>query len=196
MPRARRLVSDDSVFHIVQRGNNKQTIFREDKDFEKFLSIIRKYIAKFKVEIYHYCLMRNHIHILLKIFKKETLSKIMQGIFQSYRFYYKRNYGYIGYLYQGRYKSELIQDDSYLSECGRYIERNSLRAGIVKAPHEYKWSSCKRYISGQKDDIITENPLYEGFGKTIENRRSAYKEYVSTARPYEEMIDRQFGIDM
>ena len=178
----------------MQRGNNKQTIFREDEDFEKFLSIIRKYITKFEVEIYHYCLMRNHIHILLKIFKKETLAKMMQGILQSYRFYYKHKYGYIGYLYQGRYKSELIQDDSYLSECGRYIERNPVRAGIVKAPHEYRWSSCKHYISGQKDGIITENPLYESFGKTIESRRSAYKEYVSTARPYEEMIDRQFGI--
>lgn len=100
----------------------------------------------------------------------------------------------IGYLYQGRYKSELIQDDSYLSECGRYIERNPVKSGIVKAPDEYRWSSCKYYTSGQKDDIITENPLYESFGKTIESRRSAYKEYVSTARPYEEMIDRQFGI--
>ena len=194
MPRTKRLVSDDAVFHIVQRGNNKQTIFREDEDFEKFLSIIRKYIAKFKVEFYHYCLMRNHIHILLKIFKKDVLAKIMQGILQSYRFYYKRKYGYIGYLYQGRYKSELIQDDSYLSECGRYIERNPVRAGIVKAPYEYRWSSCKHYTSGQKNDIVTENPLYEGFGKTIESRCSAYKEYVSTARPYEEMIDRQFGI--
>ena len=194
MPRTKRLVSDDTVFHIVQRGNNKQTIFREDEDFEKFLSIIRKYITKFKVEIYHYCLMRNHIHILLKIFKKDTLAKIMQGVLQSYRFYYKRKYGYIGYLYQGRYKSALIQDDNYLSECGRYIERNPVRAGIVKAPYEYRWSSCKHYASGQKDDITTENPLYESFGNTIENRRFAYKEYVSTARPYEEMIDRQFGI--
>ena len=194
MPRTKRLVSDDSVFHIVQRGNNKQTIFREDEDFEKFLSIIKKYLSKFKVEIYHYCLMRNHIHILLKIFKRDVLAKIMQGILQSYRFYYRRKYGYIGYLYQGRYKSELIQDDSYLSECGRYIERNPVRAGIVKEPHEYRWSSCKHYISDQKNDIIIENPLYESFGKTMESRRSAYKEYVSTARPYEEMIDRQFGI--
>jgi putative transposase len=184
------------VFHVVQRGNNKQTVFREEEDFEKFLSIIRKYISKFKVEIYHYCLMKNHIHILLKIFKKETLAKIMQGIFQSYRFYYKRKYGYIGYLYQGRYKSQLIQDDSYLSECGRYIERNPVRAGIVKRPYDYKWSSCKHYVYGEGDDIITENPLYESFGKTIENRRSAYREYVSTTRPYEEMVDKQFGISV
>lgn len=196
MPTAGRLVSDDSVLHIVQRGNNKQTVFRETEDFEKFLSIIRKYIAKFKVEIYHYCLMKNHIHILLKIFKREELAKIMQGILQSYRFYYKRKYGYTGYLYQGRYRSELIQDDSYLLECGRYIERNPIRAGIVKSPDEYKWSSCKYYTSGQKDGITIENPLYASFGTNIESRRLAYKEYVCTPRPYEKIVDEQFEIDV
>ena len=194
MPRVKRLVGDDSVFHIIQRGNNKQSIFSEEEDFKEFLSIVGRYIAKFKVEIYHYCLMKNHIHILLKIFKKETLAKIMQGVFQSYRFYYRRKYGHTGYLYQGRYKSELIQDDSYLSECGRYIERNPVRAKIVKGPDEYKWSSCKYYTSGQKDDIITEDPLYENFGNTIKRRRANYKEYVSTPRAYEEILDRQFEI--
>ncbi|MFC1621152.1 transposase [Candidatus Omnitrophota bacterium] len=194
MPRIKRLVSDGSVLHIVQRGNNKQAVFRDEEDFKKFLSIIRKYIAKFKVEIYHYCLMRNHIHILMKIFEKKTLAKIMQGMLQSYHFYYKRKYGYIGYLYQGRYRSELITDDSYLSECGRYIERNPVRARMVKNPDEYKYSSCKHYISGHKDGVITENPLYESFGKTIKTRRSVYKEYVSMSRPYEQILDKQFGI--
>ncbi len=190
-----RLINDNSVYHIVQRGNNKQEIFKEDEDFERFLSTVKRYIIKYKVELYHYCLMINHVHFLIKIFKKEALAKIMQGIFQSYRFYYRQKYGYVGYLYQGRYRSELVAEDAYLLECGRYIERNPVRADIVKKPDEYKWSSCIYYTSCHKSDIITENPLYGNFENSPKERRQAsYKEYVSVPRPYEEIIDKGFNI--
>jgi len=190
MPIGRRLVYDDSVYHIVQRGNNGLKIFKGDEDFEMFLSIIGRYLYKFQLEIYHYCLMPTHLHLLLKVFDKEKLAKFMQGLLQSYRFYYKKKHAYTGYLYQNRYRNKWVSKDEYLLECGRYIERNPVRAGIVKNPDEYQWSSCMCYISGKKDDIITQDPLYVTFGDNLEKRQQGYKEYISVARPYEEIIDK------
>ncbi|MFC1621667.1 transposase [Candidatus Omnitrophota bacterium] len=194
MPTGKRLVHDDSLYHIVQKGNNGRKLFKDRKDFEIFLFLVRRYLKKFGVEIYHYCLMTTHLHILLKIFKKEELAKFMQGLLQSYRFYYKKRYGYEGYLYQGRYRSKSVSRDEYLLECGRYIERNPVRARIVKTPDEYKWSSCTFYASGLKNDIITEDPLYGSFGKNAKERQVSYGDYVFTSRPYEEIIDREFDI--
>ena len=194
MPMQRRIIYDGAVCHIVQRGNNKQKIFRTEWDYRKFLSLIMEYKNRIAFELYNYCLMPNHLHLLLKIFKKEDLSKLMQGLLQSFRFHYKRKYKYVGYLYQGRYKSKLIQKDSYLLDCARYIERNPLRAGIVKDLSQYKWSSYLFYAYGKKNDIITENPLYDGLGTDIMAKRKAYKDYVLTARVYEEIIDTKFGI--
>ena len=194
MPTTRRLICDDSIYHVVQRGNNGQGVFRDDEDYEKFLSLMRWYIKKFAFALYHYCLMPTHIHLLLKVLKKETLAKIMQGLLQSYRFYYRKKYSYLGYLYQGRYRSKIIENDEYLLECGRYIERNPVRARLVESAEQYKWSSGIFYIAGLKNDIVTEDPLYSSFGKNIQERRRFYKDYVSIARPYEEIMDKEFGI--
>ncbi|MDP8229476.1 MAG: transposase [Candidatus Gorgyraea atricola] len=194
MPTSKRLVYDDSMYHVIQKGNNGLKLFKDDEDFEMFLSIVRRYLRKFRLKIYHYCLMSTHPHLLLKIFNKEVLAKFMQALLQSYRFYYRRKYAYKGYLYQSRYRTKWVSRDEYLSECGRYIERNPVRAGIVKSPDEYRWSSCIHYTSGKENNIITENPLYEGFGKNLKERQRAYKEYVSTSRPYEEIMDKEFKI--
>lgn len=194
MPASRRLIYDDSLYHIVQKGNNGRKIFEEDADFEKFLFLMSRYLTKLKVEIYHYCLMPTHIHLLLKIFEKKVLAKFMQGILQSYRFSYKRKYDYAGYLYQGRYRSKFVAKDEYLLECGRYIERNPVRAGIVKNPEEYKWSSCSYYTHGKANNIITEDPLYYTFGNSRKECQKRYKEYVSMPRPYEEIVDKEFNL--
>ena len=108
MPKAGRQIYDGAICHIIQRGNNRQEIFKEDQDYKKFLSIIKGYKWVYPFEIYNYCLMRNHIHLLIKIPTAKDLAKIMQGIFQSFRFYFGKKYNYAGYLYQGRFKSKLI----------------------------------------------------------------------------------------
>ena len=194
MPTQGRVIYDGAVCHIIQRGNNKQKIFREDEDYGKFLSLIMEYKDKIAFEQYNYCLMPNHVHMLLKIIKKDDMAKLMQGIFQSFRFYYKRKYKYAGYLYQGRYKSKLIEKDSYFLECARYIERNPLRAEIIKDLSLYKWSSYNFYAHGQRNDIVTVNPLYTALGKDHRTREEAYKEYVLTPRAYEDVIDKEFKI--
>jgi len=194
MPAHGRIIYDGAVCHIIQRGNNRQKIFKEVEDYKKLLSLIIEYKAKFVFELYNYCLMPNHLHLLMKISKGDDLSRLMQGLFQSFRFYYKRKYKYTGYLYEGRYKSKLIEKDSYLLDCARYIERNPLRAGIVKDLSHCKWSSHLFYACGDKNDIITENPLYCALGDGIATRQKAYKEYVLTPRAYEEIIDKEFKI--
>ena len=194
MPANARIIYDGAICHIIQRGNNKQKIFKKGKDYEKILSIIKEYSRRYAFQLYNYCLMPNHLHLLLKIDKKEHLAKLMQGILQTYRFYYKRKHKYIGYLYQGRYKSKIIEKESYLLECARYIERNPLRAGMVKELVCYKWTSYLFYAHSQRNDIITENPLYTTLSLDKLERRNIYNEYVVTPRAYEEILDKAFGL--
>lgn len=166
MPRSKRVLCDDAVYHIIQRGHNKDTLFKASDDHKAFKLFIRRYKERFSFNIYHYCLMSNHIHILLKVSSGKELPRILQGITQSYSFYYRKRYNHSGYVYQNRYKAFLINDDLYLLECGRYIERNPVRAGMVKDPSLYYWSSYNFYAKGKADDIITTNPLYKEMGKS------------------------------
>lgn len=117
MPTAGRLICDGAVCHIIQRGNNRQKIFRDNGDYEKFLSLIKECKTRYDFDVYNYCLMSNHIHFLVKISHGRELSRLIQGTFQSFRFYYRRKYKYTGYLFQGRYKSKIIEKDTYLLEC-------------------------------------------------------------------------------
>jgi len=190
MPRLKRVLYDGAAYHIVQRGHNKDRLFTGPQDFTVFKDAIRKYKNRFSFDIYHYCLMSNHIHILLRVTKGEDLPRILQGITQSYSFYYRKTYKYTGYVYQNRYKSFLIEKDSYLLECGRYIERNPLRAGMVEELSQYHWSSYNFYSKGCKDDIITYSPMYEALGVTVQQRILRYGEYVLEPRPYEQVLDK------
>ena len=193
MPTSKRQIYDQAVYHIFQRGNNRQWIFKKDKDREKFLLLVMDYSSKYSFQLYNYCLMENHIHLLIKVSKAKDLAKLTQGLFQSYSFYYKKEYKYLGYLYQGRYKSKIIETDEYLLECARYIETNPLRAGVVKKLQNYKWASYNFYAYGHRNNLITSNPLYSSFGKE-KKRRKSYREYVLMPRMYENIIDAGLGI--
>ena len=190
MGRVKRLLYDGAVYHIVQRGHNKGRLFKNAKDYKAFKDFIRKYKERYIFDIYHYCIMSNHFHMLLKIREGFALPKVIHGITQSYSYYYRKAYKRIGYVYQNRYKSFLIEDDSYLLECGRYIERNPLRAGIVKDLSQYYWSSYNFYARGRPDDIITENPLYKDMGKVPEEKQRRYRDYVLEARPYDKIVEK------
>ena len=190
MPRGPRLLYDGAVYHIINRGHNRQILFKDSYDYEKLRVITKTYKEKYKFKLFNYCLMINHFHLLIRVREGRNLPKIMQSISQAYAKYHKRRYGNIGYLFQGRYKSLLIKEDSYLSECARYIERNPLRAGIVQELSDYSWSSYNYYANGKNDDIIDTNPAYHWFGKTPQERQVNYKAYVETTRPYEELMDK------
>ena len=191
MARARRVIFDNAVYHILNRGHDRGKLFRRPIDFKVFKELLIKYKQKFPLEVYHYCLVSNHFHILLKVLHGEDLPLLMKGLCQAYAFYYKKEYHLTGYLFQNRYKSIVIEKDSYLLECGRYIERNPVRAGITDSPHNYHWSSYNFYANGKPDVIITPDPTYIGLSAIEQERCGKYAEYVITTRPYEELLDRK-----
>ena len=194
MARKPRVVLDDGYYHAIQRGNDKKKVFRDRSDYDCFCVLLKKYLKIYKAFLYHYCLMPNHVHLLIKVTKAEDLSKLMQGINLSYTLYYKRKYKFTGSLWQGRYKSIVIDKDEYMMECGRYIERNPVRAGIVKKPEEYIFSSYKYYINDEKSNIITEDILYQWLGSCRSERQIKYRDYVLQDRAYDKILDRAFKL--
>ncbi|MFA5099860.1 MAG: transposase [Candidatus Omnitrophota bacterium] len=195
MPRAARVLVDNGYYHAITRGNDKRKLFRRKKDYKVMIAIMQKYLKKHMVDIIHYCLMPNHIHLLIASIKGEALPKFMQGVLQVYAHYYKKTYNSVGFVYQNRYKSMLIQNERYLIDCASYIENNPVRAKIVKKPEDYEWSSYRAYAFGKKDPLIGKlNPLYSGLGRTDKERQEAYIEYVNKQQPYEDIVDEMFEI--
>ena len=190
MGRKGRILVDGGVYHITARGHNRYRLFHDFNDYKAYKDFIREYKKRFDYYLFHYCLMPNHIHLLLKILNGNELPGLLQRLNQAYAKHYKRSYGLVGNLFQGRYKSTFIDKDSYLLDCGRYIERNPYRAGMVKDPSDYYWSSCKFYTKGENDDIITPNPLYLELSQDEIERMRIYHEYILEDRLYENMVDK------
>jgi len=191
MPRIARNIYDGNVYHVLSRGHNGIKLFKKESDYQQFKNLIVRYKKKYTFEIYHYALMPNHIHLLINVIEAKWIPKVMQGVLQTYAAYYKKIYKHTGYLFQGRYKSILIEDNAYLMECARYIERNPIRAGLCSKIEKYKWSSYKYYAKGNKDPIVTPDPFYLELSEDIEERKRLYAEYVSTDRPYDKLVDAE-----
>jgi len=195
MPRRERLAFNRSFHHVFTRGNDRKQIFKKEKDYQVFLLIVRKYLEKFRVSIINYCLMPNHLHLLIFVESGSELSKFMKIVLQVYANYHRKEYASVGFLYQNRFKSILIKKESYLLECARYIERNPFRAGLVNNISAYSWSSFSYYAKGIKDGIITkENPAFMALAETDIKKREAYIGFVSQERPYEQILDKEFHI--
>ncbi|MCM8789905.1 MAG: transposase, partial [Candidatus Omnitrophica bacterium] len=131
-----------------------------------------------KVDIFHYCLMDNHVYLVIWLRAQHTLSKCIKQLNLRYFSYYKKTYGYTGCLWQRRFKSNLIDTDTYLLQCGKYVELNPVRAGIVARPEEYRFSSYSYYAYGKPDPLITPNPVYLGLSACEEKRREQYRAFV------------------
>ena len=141
MPRAPRIVIENACYHIITRGNQKQCVFRETGDYETYLSILSKYKKGYKFKLYCFCLMPNHVHLIIEVKGQRELSKIMKCLNLSYAIYFNSKYKKIGHLWHDRFKSRIIEKDGYLLECVKYIEANPLRASLVSNINEYSWSS-------------------------------------------------------
>ena len=145
MPRLPRQNSDSGIYHIMLRGINQQTIFEDDEDYFKFVETLENYKAISGYKLFAYCLMSNHIHILIKV-EKEDLDLIMKRIAGRYVYWYNWKYYRKGHLFQDRFKSEPIEDDSYFLTVLRYIHQNPVKAGIVKSIDDYLFSSYNNYL--------------------------------------------------
>jgi REP element-mobilizing transposase RayT len=173
MPRKARRKSESGIYHLILRGINRQSIFEDDEDREKFLQKLEHYKQECGYSIYAYCLMSNHIHLLIKT-GREPLQQIMKRIGASYVYWYNWKYERCGHLFQDRYKSEPVEDDKYFLTVLRYIHQNPIKAGLVKDIKNYEWSSYKDYI---KDQGITDREFALGI---FENDKSpALKEFIS-----------------
>jgi putative transposase len=144
MTRPLRLDYPDTFYHVLSRGNEKREIFRDDKDYLKFLEILERVVDRFHLEVHAYVLMKNHYHLLVRT-REESLSRAIQWLGVSYSVWFNRKHQRSGHLFQGRFKSFLIENERYLTAMCLYIHNNPLRAGIVKRSAHYKWSSYHAY---------------------------------------------------
>ena len=166
------------TYHIMNRGILGQDIFHDTQDVDSFIESVAVYIRRFEISVYHWCIMHNHYHLILKLNDYRILSKIAGGLQQIYARKYHKRYNTAGRFFQNRFKSQAIEQSSYLLACGRYVERNPVRAGLVAAPWEWPWSSARFYALGNEDPIITEDPELRGMGLAGPGGRMAYREWL------------------
>lgn len=175
MPRTARIVDPEGVYHVICRGNNKATVFHDDRDRDVYKSILRHTKAALPFRLFHYVLMGNHVHLLAGLDPRAPLAAIMKKISQEYAQYHARRYGRVGHLWQDRFKSILVADDAYLLTCGIYIELNPVRAHVTASPGDHPWSSYGFYAFGDADDLVDEDPLFATLGLTDTERRRVYR---------------------
>lgn len=183
-------LSRSLLYHVFSRSNARLPIFHESEDFGHFMALLKSYAAAFDISIYHWVIMTNHYHLLLEIAKPEAISRCMAGLARAYTHYYHKTYRTSGYLWQGRFKLQPVEKERYLFACGRYIERNPVRAGIVAVAERYPYSSAAYYCIGRADTIITQSPCYNDFGRDDAERRERYKNFLLNFNEEEERLFR------
>ncbi len=175
MPRTARLFLPGMPLHVVQRGVNRQACFRDVHDKHRYLDYLCACLTGAPCDLHAYVLMNNHVHFLLSTQEVAHLSLLMKTLNQRYTQYFNWRHGRSGSLWEGRYKSCLVQGDRYLLTCQRYIELNPVRADIVDFPGQYRWSSYRGNAQGMQDDLLTPHPLYLSLGVTVPERQKTYQ---------------------
>ena len=180
MARLPRLTLPGYPHHIIQRGNNRQPIFAATADYQVLLDLLDENARKFEVAIHAYVLMTNHFHLLATPQTSDGLPQMMQAVGRRYVRYFNDRQKRSGTLWEGRYRSTLIQTDRYLLACMAYIDLNPVRAGLVVQARDYPWSSHGHYIGQHLDKLVTPHPLYWELGNTPFAREAAYADWVQT----------------
>ncbi len=175
MARLPRLNVPDIPQHIIQRGNNRQVCFFSDSDYVVYLDKLKEYSRKYKVQVHSYILMTNHVHLLLTPGESDGVSHLIQSLGRYYVRYVNQTHGRSGTLWEGRYKSTLVDSEKYFLIVSRYIELNPVRAAMVKDPAEYPWSSYQMNGLGKEIKLITPHACYQSLGKTAKERQIAYR---------------------
>lgn len=184
MARPRRIEIPGVPLHIVQRGNNRAACFFGDVDRRFYLNCLGETARRRGCAIHAYVLMTNHVHILLTPDSPGAVSALLQDVGRRYVRIVNEAHGRTGTLWEGRFKSNLVDSETYLLICHRYIELNPVRAGIVKAPSDYTWSSHRHYSRGVPDALVSEHPVYLGLGTNADSRRIAFLSLFES--PYNE----------
>jgi len=178
-----RIVLPHYPHHIVQRGHNRQVTFAARVDFERYLATLREFKAAYGVHVHAFCLMTNHVHLLLAPQEPAGIGKLMKRLAARQTRHHNRLEGRSGTLWEGRYKSSLVQRDNYLLACCRYIELNPVRARMVAAPQDYPWSSCRYRLGTETADWLDLDPSYLALGDNETERRHRYRDFLRAAIP-------------
>ncbi len=178
MARLPRLTLPDYPHHIIQRGNNRQAIFSSAADYQMLLGLLDENTRKFGVALHAYVLMNNHFHLLATPGTDDGLPQMMQAVGRRYVRYFNDSRGRSGTLWEGRYRSTLIEAERYLLACMAYIDLNPVRAGLVTEVRNYPWSSHGHYVGLRSDRLVTPHALFWALGNTPFAREAAYADLV------------------
>jgi REP element-mobilizing transposase RayT len=181
-----------AVYHVMARGNNRQPIFLEPADFQQFLRQLARYRERWQFRIHAYVLMPNHVHLLLEVNADATISRIMQIVTSMYARYFGAKHQKVGHVFQGRFRSRLVQTDTYLLAASRYIHLNPVKAGLCEDPLGYPWSSYGAYSNERHDPLqLSETGrILSMFGPERDAQRSMYKEFVQHSRRWDHGLEQ------
>ena len=176
MPRKPRFFLPHVPVHMIVRGHSRGAIYIEEPDCPAYLSWLQEGAELHECRIHAYVLMTNHVHLLLSASNPASLSKLPQYVGRRYVPYFNRKYGRSGALWEGRFKANIIESERYLLTCYRYIEMNPVRAGMVAAPGDYRWSSYEANACGRESALVSPHPLYLALGDEAGQRARRYRE--------------------
>ena len=175
MPRRARIVVPGLPLHVVQRGNNKAVCFFSDDDHRFYLHQLARLSGQTACDVHAYCLMTNHVHLLLTPRHADACARLMRRLDLLHSQYLNRKYRRTGSLWEGRFRSCIVDSETYLLQCYRYIESNPVRAGMVSRPDEYSWSSYGFNALGDESSWIEPHAEYLRLGSSAMERRGQYR---------------------
>lgn len=187
MPRGPRLDLVGVPVHVIQRGNNRTACFACEDDYPLYLYYLHEAAARSACAVHAYVLMTNHVHLLLTPREPHAVSRLMQQVGRRYVRRFNMTRDRTGTLWEGRFRSSVIDSERYFLACQRYIEHNPVRAGMVRNALEYPWSSHRHYAAGRRDPLVTEHACFLQLGGSDSERREAYRAICAAGLPEEEV---------
>ena len=194
MPRRHRIHLDGVPLHIVQRGHNREPCFFGEEDYHAYLHWLAEALNKERCSLHAYVLMTNHVHLLLTPERADSVARVIIAIGRRYVQYINTTYHRTGTLWDSRYKSSLIQAETYLINCQRYIELNPVRANMVDDPAHYPWSSYRHNALGEPNQYLSPHPLYCALGKDEHARQEVYRSLFRTELDDEAVSDIRLAL--
>ncbi len=196
MPRPVRIQQAGYVQHITCKGNDGQVLFKDKTDRQEYLRFLDYARNFYPLKVYNFCLMDNHIHLLVEPKEDGSLSRVMESVTKEYAKYFNKKYGRSGHVFQGRYKNFLVQTERYFFACSRYIDLNPVKANLVTNPKEYMWSGHSELISGAKGVFkVDQHVLYESLGSNDFERQIAYRTLVLSYQGEDlDLLNKRAGI--
>ena len=177
MPRPPRIWYPGALYHVMARGDNREAIFFASPDYRTYLFMLRRALRRYDGRLLAYALMTNHVHLFVETGQTHPVSKIMQSINTAYTFYMHRRYKRVGHIFQGRFHAILVEKDSYALEVTRYIHLNPVRAGMVRRPEDYRWSSYRAYLGMVAEPFVESRTILDMISASGAQRQQ-YAEFV------------------